>query len=172
MTNNPYNKSASYIKSLCRTLDNMLDKCYNPNNILYKHYGGRGIKVYKKWQDNRLAFVLWCLKHGWRPWLEFDRKNNDYGYFPKNIRFVSHQTNLGNRMHGKGMKGFNGKRKKLPLNLTWVQNPSHPYGKYQVVVAREGVKRYVGKFDSIKEAVKARNKAIRELEKEVYGDKR
>lgn len=28
----------------------MKDRCYNPNNQEYKHYGGRGITVCEEWQ--------------------------------------------------------------------------------------------------------------------------
>nr|DAU90285.1 MAG TPA: hypothetical protein [Bacteriophage sp.] len=41
----------------------MLLRCNNSANKAYKHYGGRGIKVCKEWQDY-LVFNILCLKSG------------------------------------------------------------------------------------------------------------
>lgn len=41
---------------LYRYYHNMLNRCYNINNISYKHYGGKGIKVCKRWLNKEKGF--------------------------------------------------------------------------------------------------------------------
>lgn len=40
----------SYRKILRARYDKMKARCYNPNSGVYKHYGGRGIKVCEEWK--------------------------------------------------------------------------------------------------------------------------
>lgn len=64
----------------------MLQRCRNPNNKAYKHYGGRGITVCKKW----LKFENFFTDMGKRPegtWLE--RRNNDSDYKPSNCGWAT-----------------------------------------------------------------------------------
>jgi hypothetical protein len=72
---------------------------------------------------------------------------------------------MGNRQHG-NMEGFRGRRHHLPMNITL---DSRRRSQYRVYIAREGIRKNVGVFKSIPEAVAARDKAIKELEKQVYG---
>lgn len=67
----------------------MIQRCENPNQSQYKNYGGRGIKVCKKWRKDFVAFRKWALKHGYKKGLTIDRINNDGNYEPKNCRFVT-----------------------------------------------------------------------------------
>ncbi len=69
---------------------NMIQRCTNPNFEQYADYGGRGISVCSDW--------LGCggferfLKHvGRRPSTKhtLDRKNNDLGYQPGNVRWAT-----------------------------------------------------------------------------------
>jgi hypothetical protein len=69
----------------------MLSRCYNPNATGYKNWGGRNIKVCRRWRDKDHGFTNWLKDMGPRPqgfWL--DRKNNDRkpGYSPANTRWV------------------------------------------------------------------------------------
>lgn len=79
---------------------NMMSRCYNPKDKRYHRYGGRGITVAQEFHDVEY-FVEWINTHGWKEGLEIDRINNDRGYFPDNIRFVSKAVNLKNRGHVK-----------------------------------------------------------------------
>lgn len=59
----------------------MLQRCNNPNCSAYRHYGGRGIKVCKRWH----SFKNFLRDMGERPHdLTIERINNDGNYQPSN----------------------------------------------------------------------------------------
>ena len=74
----------------------MKQRCLNPNNRVYKRYGGRGIKVCDEWLDYK-TFKKWALENGYEEGLDLDRINNDGNYEPNNCRFISHIDNCNNR---------------------------------------------------------------------------
>lgn len=76
-----------------RVWKTMMTRCYNPNNISYQWYGGRGIRVCDEWRNSSRAFVAWAIKAGYRPGLELDRLNNEGPYSPRNCRFVTRREN-------------------------------------------------------------------------------
>lgn len=67
----------------------MKKRCYNPKVDRYNVYGGRGIKVCKKWKNDFKAFYDWCLDNGWEKELTLDRINVNKNYTPFNCRFTS-----------------------------------------------------------------------------------
>lgn len=72
----------------------MIQRCSNPNNKDYTHYGGRGITVCERW----LKFENFYTDMGDIPTrLELDRIDNNSGYSKDNCRWVTHQDNLLNR---------------------------------------------------------------------------
>ena len=74
----------------------MKDRCYNPKSTGYKHYGGRGILVCKRWLG-RAGFYNFWIDMGTRPSksLSIDRTNNNKGYSPSNCKWATRveQTN-------------------------------------------------------------------------------
>lgn len=65
-------------------------RCYNPNSLIYKYYGGRGIKVCDRWH----SFINFYEDMGSRPCgLQIDRINNDGDYGPDNCRWVTAREN-------------------------------------------------------------------------------
>jgi hypothetical protein len=78
----------------------MMDRCYNPHHKYYKNYGGRGIKVCKRWHK----FENFAADMGEKPGKDWslDRINNDGDYEPCNCRWA---TRL--------MQGRNTRRNKL-----------------------------------------------------------
>lgn len=69
------------------------DRCSKSYGKSYKYYGGRGIKVCKKWADSFSKFEEWALSNGYVPGLTIDRKNNNKGYSPSNCQFISRSEN-------------------------------------------------------------------------------
>lgn len=75
----------------------MRDRCFNPDAVNFRAYGGRGIVVCDEWRNSSRAFVAWAIKSGWKPGLEIDRENNDGPYSPANCRFVTRLQNQNNK---------------------------------------------------------------------------
>ena len=74
----------------------MLDRCYNPASVVFKHYGGRGITVYEPWHKFE-PFRDWALANGYNDGLSLDRINNDGNYEPSNCRFITQKEQNRNK---------------------------------------------------------------------------
>lgn len=71
----------------------MLNRCRNPKVANYPWYGGRGIRVCKRWH----SFVHFFRDMGECPeGHELDRKRNNRGYSKANCRWVTHAVNMTN----------------------------------------------------------------------------
>jgi hypothetical protein len=76
---------------------NMIYRCYDPQNIYYKNYGGRGININSDWQKDFLNFKNWALANGYKETLTIDRINNDGNYEPNNCRWATHKEQIDNQ---------------------------------------------------------------------------
>jgi len=74
----------------------MRRRCYSRNRKDYAQYGGRGIRVCRRWRYNFRAFLA---DMGLRPSPKhsLDRKDGKKGYNPKNCRWATQQEQVENR---------------------------------------------------------------------------
>ena len=105
----------------------MIRRCRDPRRIRYKDYGGRGISVCPEWsgKDGPPNFAKFMFSIGWYDGcnLWMDRKNNDLGYFPDNVRLVNPTiSNRNKKMFRCNTTGYCGvfyhkKRKKFQASI-------------------------------------------------------
>jgi len=83
-------RSAEYV-----VWDAMIQRCTNPNNEVYHHYGGRGIQIFEPWLD----FANFYKDVGNRPSSRYtlDRIDNNGNYEPGNIRWATIKTQSRNK---------------------------------------------------------------------------
>lgn len=94
-------ESPNYKHGMSRTriynvYQDMYNRCYNPNDISYTNYGGRGITICQEWiGDSGINnFCDWSYANGYdenakRGECTIDRIKVDEGYSPDNCRWVS-----------------------------------------------------------------------------------
>lgn len=93
--NTTHGKSKTCLKEY-RAWKAMKARCLNPNNPSYLIYGGRGIKVCKRWIN---SFENFYKDMGSAPDLKrsLDRKNSNGNYTPKNCRWATVREQTSNR---------------------------------------------------------------------------
>lgn len=76
----------------------MRQRCCNPRNRSFKHYGGRGITVCARWKKYR----LFLEDMGEKPaGLSIDRIDNDQGYCKENCRWTTRKVQMNNTRHNR-----------------------------------------------------------------------
>ena len=129
-----------------KTWDGMIRRCTNLEHRSYKNYGGRGITVCDEWLDVT-NFVAWCEEtypniKGY----SLDRIDNDKGYSPDNCTWSSRtMQNINQRMKVTNTSGYNG--------IIWNKKNSN----WKAVIGINTKKVYLGYFNSVQEAVQARD---------------
>lgn len=129
----------------------MIQRCTNPKSNSYKNYGARGIKVCPQWMGilGLKNYIKFCINNGWKKELTVDRINNNGDYEPSNIRFVGyHIQGINQRISSKNTSGYRGVSFGKSAN------------KWLPTIRVNNKRIYLGRYDTKKEAVEARNKFI------------
>lgn len=92
----------------------MLNRCFNPKYDKFKYYGGRGIKVCRRWlsYDNFKE----DMKPGFLPHLTLERKDVNGNYGPRNCIWIPKKDQLRNTRRSR-LLTYRGETKPL---LDWV----------------------------------------------------
>jgi hypothetical protein len=76
----------------------MKQRCNNPHNPAYPNYGGRGIKVCKRWENEFRNFEIDMGPHPGRGW-SLERKNNNGNYTSRNCIWATRTIQNRNSRH-------------------------------------------------------------------------
>ncbi len=74
----------------------MRQRCNNPNNPRFSHYGGMGVKICVEWNDY-LMFRSWALANGYADNLSIDRIDVNGNYEPSNCRWATNKIQANNQ---------------------------------------------------------------------------
>jgi len=124
-------------------------RCYNPSRKDYPRYGGRGITMSDIWLNDLDLFVNYIesLPNSGREGYSLDRVHNDFNYEPMNLRWATDSTQARNQRQRKSITGYTG--------IT-----THKDGGFVTRITVDGVRIYLGYYQSNKEATTVRNDYI------------
>jgi len=116
----------------------MLKRCDNPNYTHYQYYGGKGVGVCVRWYN----FSNFVKDVGERPLGHtLDRIDGDGDYKPSNCRWADKQLQaINTKVRSDNKSGVKG--------VAW-HNAAE---KWEAYVNRNGRKKYLGLYDTLKEA--------------------
>lgn len=95
------------------TWKTMNQRCNNPKVKCWPDYGGRGIKVCRRWQGPH-GFEHFIADMGLKPkGTSLDRRNVNKGYSPKNCRWATPTEQANNRRWSGPRPGWRGHREQI-----------------------------------------------------------
>lgn len=138
----------------------MIQRCTNPIMISFPIYGGRGITVCEEWAAPcGVGFENFYMdmSEGYDDSLSLDRIDNSQGYYKENCKWSTRREQCTNRrLMLKNRIGKAGVAERITKKAV----------KYTAVIAiAKGVRKHLGTFDKLEDAIAARERA----ELEFYG---
>lgn len=131
---------------LYKMWDNMIRRCSIPTTKGYKHYGGKGVSVFKDWL-NYEVFHQWAISNNYSEGLSIDRINSELNYEPSNCRFIAISDQQANRSSSRGTSKY--------IGVYLKQNQWAAQVKYK------GKTNHIGYFTTELEAAQKRDKFIK-----------
>lgn len=128
---------------LYTTWSNMFSRCENPNDNSYRNYGGRGIKVCKRWYEFKDFLRDMGAKPS--PRHSIERINTDGDYEPSNCKWATRSEQMLNR-------------RKFSNNSSGTTGVVRQGNGWQARIDIEGVRHIIGYYKTKREAVTARKK--------------
>lgn len=103
----------------------MQERCRNPKHKSYARYGGRGIRVCDRWLGED-GFVNFLADVGKKPGPKYtlERKENDTGYQPGNVRWAT-MTEQANNRHNNRLVTWEGKTLNISQWAKLLDVPAH-----------------------------------------------
>lgn len=107
------------------TWKDMRQRCNNPNIRTYARYGGRGIKVCDRWEDEENGYRNFLQDMGRRPSPahSLHRIDNDGGYTPENCEWVTSSVQQRNRCNSHFLTAWGRKQ----TVAAWAEETGIPY---------------------------------------------
>ena len=106
-----YARRTKGIHSAYSTWANMKQRCTNPKLKHYKNYGGRGIRVCKRWMES-FAYFLADMGEKPSPEHSLERLDNNGGYNPDNCRWATRAEQSKNKRNN-FLLTYNGQTKTI-----------------------------------------------------------
>jgi len=122
----------------------MMNRCNNGKVDNYERYGGKGVTVCDEWNTFN-PFLTWSLANGYKEDLTIDRKDSKNQYSPSNCRWVDYFVQATNKcIYKNNTTGYKGVSYSKDFKL------------YRAYIMRNKIKKELGYFKTLEEAVKAR----------------
>lgn len=126
----------------------ILGRCYNTNYDNYERFGGKGITVCDEWKEDFNSFLDWSLQNGYDPELTLGRMDVTKPYEPNNCIWTD-------QFFKAQKKGIYKNNKTGKTGVSY----SEDQGTYRSYIRRNNVRKDLGSFDNLEDAIEARIKA-------------
>lgn len=83
---------------LYKAYTGLKQRCTNPNNTAFKHYGAKGIKISEEFNTFE-KFYNWSMNNGYKEGYDIHRLDSNKDYTPLNCKWISHEEHM--KIHGK-----------------------------------------------------------------------